>query len=58
MALLFAGLFVLAIVFELTLWWIVILSLLLSIVHVCTNRRWWHYNVQPARLLWRMWWKD
>lgn len=58
MALLLAGLFVLAIVFELTLRWIVILSLLLPIIHVSTNRRWWHYNVQPARLWWRMWRKD
>jgi hypothetical protein len=31
----------------------VVLVLLLIAAHVQTNRRWWHYTVQSARLWWR-----
>jgi hypothetical protein len=24
-------------------------------IHVCLNRRWWHYQVQEARRWWRRW---
>jgi hypothetical protein len=54
-AIVFAGLFSIAIVLRLGLYENLLLALLLTLVHVSVNRRWWHYTFQSIRR-WRLRW--